>query len=676
VSDRGTGPGRPQRRLTALLVALACLVPVPAAAAQRPSGELAAGAAAASVLGALADAAPSVADAAPGDVIADRLLVTFDDEVPIDRAEAVLAEAGVDGRVEPGYSVAVVEVDPADAPAAVVALSTAEEVESVRPDRLLDFAPSSDALRHQQWWWRNEAQQVRGSSGEVEPGTRDLDIGAAAAWLATRGRPEVVVAIVDTGFDVDHPDLRANVWRNPAVGADGCANDLHGRNFSWQGGCGQVYANATDDQHGTHVAGIVAAAEDGVGTVGVAPRVQLMSVKFLVRQQGRVSDGIRAIQYATRAGADVINASWGVPGDGRAHPDLDRALRDARIPVVVAAGNTGSDLARFPEFPAVSAAPNVITVTAVDNRGRIPGFSAYSTRYVDVAAPGVSILSTFPVGHVDGLHGTLDGTSQAAPMVTGAVALAISATGVRDGATLAAAVRAGARPLGSLGDPSRPSGASAAGLASAPGTLRALGVDLGACRGGAPRAPFSDLVRSDVHTASVDCVVHRGLASGYPDGTYHPRRTVTRGQVASFLAGLVRTSRDLAAPTEGRFRDLDGIVHRDNIEALAARGIIDGYADGTYRPGAKVTREQFATLLVRTYEQLVGGRIRPSDARFPDVVGSVHEPGVRAATTLGFVEGRSADRFDPRSGVNRAQLGSLLRRALDKLVNDRVATLP
>jgi hypothetical protein len=338
----------------------------------------------------------------------------------------------------------------------------------------------------------------------------------------------------------------------------------------------------------------------------------------------------------------------------------------------VAAGNNGDAATAF---PASSDAPNVVTVTAVDRAGQVPSFANRSSRYVDVAAPGKDVLSTLPRQHPQGPYGPLDGTSQAAPMVTGALAVAIGTTGITDGARLAAAVRAGARPLGHLGDQARPSAVTVAGLASAPGTLHALGVDLGGCRDAAPPRRFPDLAPGDVHTSSVECIVGRGLAGGYPDGTYRPTRTVTRGQVATFLAGLVRTSRDLPVPATGRFRDLAGDVHRDNVEALAAIGIVDGYGQGaarTYRPADRVTREQFASLLVRTYEYLAEGRVRPAGATFRDVQGSVHERNVRIAAQVGFVQGRPSGRFEPRDGVTRAQLGSLLRRAHDKLVADRL----
>lgn len=659
------------RRRSRLVVAgalvVALVVPVVPAAAEPVEVPLTIAPRAASLLADLEDAAPSVAAASVGEVVAGRLLVTFRDDVASGDAQAVLDAAGVTGEVVPGFSVVPVEVAAEATEDAVVALTGATEVASVEVDRVLEVTRQSvDELRPQQWWWRNTAQPA-GPAGT--PGRANIDIGAEDAWRATRGRAGVVVAIVDTGFDTSHPDLAPNLWRNDRVGAYGCSNDRHGCDFSGGSSSGTVYANAVEDRHGTHVAGVVAAAENRIGVVGVAPRVELMSVKFLVGDKGSPYDGIRAVQYAVDAGAHVINASWGFKVDARTRglvAAMDDTIRQARIPFVTAAGNSGGDAGR--EFPASSTAPNVITVTAVDNTGAVPSFANASTTHVDVAAPGVGILSAVP----EAGYGFESGTSQAAPMVTGAVALAISATKVRDGARIARAVRAGARPFGNLNDGKRPGGTTRAGLASAPGTLQALGADLGACRGGAPRAPFGDLVRSDVHTANVECVVHHGLAGGYPDGTYRPAGTVTRGQVATFLAGLVRTARDLPTPERRRFSDLRGNVHRDNIEALAEMGVIGGYRDGTYRPGERVTREQFASLLVRTYETLARGSVRVEGNRFPDVAGP-HEHNVRAGSQLGFIQGRADGRYAPRDPVTRAQLGSLLRRALDKLANDRVS---
>lgn len=624
-------------------------------------------------------------DAGPGDVLADRLLVTWQPGTSAAEAAATLDDLDLDGDLVDGFSVGVVHVAPDAAADALVALATEPTVVRVTPDEAFEVRTAA-APPPEQWGLENTGQEILGQTGR-----RSMDTGATAAWPAGRGRSDVVVAIVDTGIDTTHPDLAANLWRNPdedggLPGVDddrnGFVDDIHGYDFV--NDRGEVYdpADPRIDRHGTHVAGIVAAVDDDAGVVGVAPRVRVMSVKTLEREQGRASDTIRGIQYAADNGADVINASFGIvarPGSEFVQ-DLADTIVEARVPVVAAAGNTGTDLARtaMPEYPAALPVPNVIAVAAHDNRGRVPVFSNRSTSLVDVAAPGVGVYST----DTRGGYRYLTGTSQAAPHVSGILALAVSHTGVRDGAALGRALRAGARPFGPLAETAaddgsvRPSSVTRAGIASGPGLLLALDADLGACRGGVPRAAFPDVDRADVHTPAIDCLVRHGLADGFPDGTYRPSGRVTRGQVASFLGRLLATAREVPVPTAGRFTDVIGSPHRDNVEALAALGVIDGFGDGTFRPSEPVTRDQFASLLVRTYELAAAGRVRPTGGGFPDAVGSAHEEAVRTGAHLGFVQGRVDGRFAPRSEVTRAQMASFLRRTLDKLVADRAATLP
>ena len=625
-----------------------------------------------------AASADGVGTSAVGEVTPDRLLVRWVPGVAPADAEAALRSLDLAGSPAPGFDLQVVDVEPVRAADLLLALDDHPLVARVLPDRVVAFETTSEWPR-EQWGLRNTGQRVRDRRGVA-----GIDIGARDAWAATRGNRGTVVAVLDTGVDTTHPDLVPSLWVNPreqANGRDddgnGYVDDLHGADVLNRRGAVYDPSDPRTDLHGTHVAGVIAATDDGNGTVGVAPRVSVMSVKFLEDQQGPIGNAVRAVQYAVANGADVINASWGVPENPRDRDlrliiaELDGALRDARIPVIAAAGNRGADLSVRPEFPATSTAPNVITVGAVANDGAVAPFSNRSVVQVDVVAPGVDILGPITQRR----HAYLSGTSQAAPMVSGIVALAISTTGERDGAALARALRSSTRPYGTLVDGARPSGASRAGLASGPGLLAALGVDLGACRGGAPGARFPDVDRRDVHTSAIDCVASQDLAGGFPDGTYRPADTVTRGQVASFLARLLETAQPLAIPSpdDGQFRDVDGSPHHDNVEALAALGIIGGFADGTFRPSDPVTRDQFASLLVRTYEHAVEGEVRVSGGSFPDVRGSVHERSIRVGAQLGFVQGRTDGSFGPRNRVTRAQMASFLRRSLDKLVNDRVS---
>jgi subtilisin family serine protease len=262
----------------------------------------------------------------------------------------------------------------------------------------------------------------------------DLGVRAQAAWSLSQGSPNVVVAVIDTGIDYSHPDLAANVWINTSEidgngiddDSNGYVDDRRGANVASQAANpGDPY---DDNQHGTHVAGIIAAASNGVGVVGVAPNVKLLPIKFLnASGSGSISDAIRAIDYMIalkNRGVNIVavNNSWGGGGYSQALEDAIRRANDAGIAFVVAAGNEGRDNDASPAYPASYELPNVISVAAIDSQQNLASFSNYGEESVDIAAPGVSILSTVPGGGT----AVLSGTSMATPHVTGALALLYS----------------------------------------------------------------------------------------------------------------------------------------------------------------------------------------------------------------------------------------------------------
>ena len=268
----------------------------------------------------------------------------------------------------------------------------------------------------QQW-----ALQNNGQTGST-PAT---GIDAEAAWNLATGSRSVVVAVIDTGVDYTDPDLAANIWTNPYAGQDGFSGDLHGYNFVADNG------NAMDDNgHGTHVAGIIGASgNNGQGVSGVDWSVSIMALKFMDSSGlGYTSDAIRAINYVTmlrtRYGVNVrvTNMSWDGGSDDPALSSAISAAGNAGILFVTAAGNNGTDNDTTPEYPADIRLPNVISVAATDQNDQLASFSDYGPTSVDLAAPGVSILSTLP----DGKYACLSGTSMATPFVSGVAALAWS----------------------------------------------------------------------------------------------------------------------------------------------------------------------------------------------------------------------------------------------------------
>ncbi|NDC38590.1 MAG: hypothetical protein EBZ48_11125, partial [Proteobacteria bacterium] len=265
--------------------------------------------------------------------------------------------------------------------------------------------------------------------GELWGMSSSSGIDGARAWDVTTGSDNEVVAVVDTGIDYTHPDLAANVWTNPGEipgnGIDddgnGYVDDLHGINAATNSG------NPMDDNgHGTHVSGTIAAVGDNnLGVAGVNWHTKVVAAKFLsAGGSGTLSDAIKAIDYIVdlkNRGVNirVMNNSWG--GGGYSAPLYNAIARAnaAGIIFVAAAGNESNDNDSSAAYPSGYELPNVVSVAAVDQEGNLASFSNYGAQTVDIAAPGVSILSTLPGGG----YGRYSGTSMATPHVTGALAL-------------------------------------------------------------------------------------------------------------------------------------------------------------------------------------------------------------------------------------------------------------
>lgn len=252
-------------------------------------------------------------------------------------------------------------------------------------------------------------------------------IGANEAWTQSSGAG-VLVAVLDTGVQLDHPDLAANIWTNPdeVAGngrdddANGIIDDVHGANMFDRS------ASVDDDNgHGTHVAGIIAAGRDNaIGGSGLAPDAKLLVVKVLDAMKAGNTDALaRGIRYAVDEGARILNVS--INGDGAA-VDLAAAVRYAgeRGAVVVAsAGNNARDIDVTPSYPAALADPAILSVAAATEENLPWEQSNTGRRSVDLAAPGVRILSTAS----GSAYQTRVGTSAAAPFVSASLALLAAA---------------------------------------------------------------------------------------------------------------------------------------------------------------------------------------------------------------------------------------------------------
>lgn len=331
---------------------------------------------------------------------------------------------------DPGQKLASVQVE---VTANLVQLLESDpRVRYAEPNYLLHIARTPDDPDLNKLWGLHNIGQTGGLNG--------ADVSAMQAWDITTGSKELIVAIIDTGIDFNHPDLAANMWVNPKecpqgfgkCSADGKDDDNNGYIDDFYG------ANTISDNgdimddfgHGTHVAGTIGAVgNNGVGVVGVNWNVQLLGCKFLSASgSGTTANAIKCFNYIeelkNKQGYNILltNNSW---GGGLFSDALLEAMGGPDAPLhICAAGNANTSRIAY---PAGYELENIIAVAATDHEDLYASFSNWGADWVDLAAPGVDIFSTVPTGSCamcdSSGYRSASGTSMATPHVAGAAAL-------------------------------------------------------------------------------------------------------------------------------------------------------------------------------------------------------------------------------------------------------------
>ncbi|RUS47878.1 S8 family serine peptidase [Cohnella sp. AR92] len=290
------------------------------------------------------------------------------------------------------------EASSTSVPAGTASIAPASSMEALS----LFSSPSQPNDPHfpEQWGLQNIGQNLPNQTPSMA--TWDIDMDVPEAWQITQGSDDAIVAIIDTGVEIDHPDLQDSIWTNKGEIAgngkdddgNGFVDDVHGWNF--YGGNNSLYNIFDDDLQGTQMAGVIAAAANNeIGIAGVAPHAKIMPLKVIgANGAGYVSDVIWAIEYAERMGAKVVNISWSLTEYSQALKD---AIDNSSMLFVAIAGvdylNTKDEA---PEYPAAYDSDNVLSVTGIDPHGN--PINAYSVRgkNVDLSAPNTNIWTTIP----------------------------------------------------------------------------------------------------------------------------------------------------------------------------------------------------------------------------------------------------------------------------------------
>lgn len=502
------------------------------------------------------------------------------------------------------------------------------------------LGPTDEPDFAQQWYHQNTGQTN---------GTSDADIDSPTAWGTALGAG-VVVAVIDSGVDMTHPDLSTQIWANPndtAGGGDGDGNgfvdDFRGWDFVSNDNNPSPVGSGASAAHGTEVAGLIAAASNGAGIVGVAPGSKVMAIRACNAGGCWSLAAAEAIYYAADMGADVINLSFG--GVSQEDPLVEDAIAHARsmnVVVVAAAGNEGRNLDELGAsqvfIPAGLPFSNIIAVGATDDDDNLGEFSNFGPQTVDLAAPGVDVISTGAAGTSPYVF--VSGTSFSSPIVAGAAAVLLSHDPGIGHEELIARLEAFA---------DHPGGVS--------GLVQAGRLNIGR----SVTLRFID-TSGTVFVDAIDWLAAENITNGCNPPLNHrycPDNAVTRGEMAVFL------SRAFDLPVTGTdfFDDDAGKFYEAADNKLAAAGLTVGCGPRRYCGNDDIRRDEMAAMLARAL-----GLPATSTDFFSDDQGSVFENAInkiaQASITLGC-NPPTNNHYCPSDVVTRSQMAAFIKRSVE-----------
>lgn len=542
-------------------------------------------------------------------------------------------------------AVAVVEVGDISPEEAAEQYKTEEHVIAASPNyelELFDSAPVNDTGVFKQTYLRQEA--------------------AVHGWqlLQNISHNKVRVAVLDTGADIHHPDLK-NILN---LTLSGEILDNNGKIGPLQGdGYVQGVYNGYTKSHGTHVSGIIAAeANNNEGIAGVGSAVDNSVIDLMVvdafskEKTTSLAYLIQGMEYARKSGAKIINLSLGV----KMHEGLDDSvlraecerLEKSGVILVCAAGNYGEA-----DYGTVSVVPSdydsTISVIAVDNNNQKLVTSNYGVKK-DISAAGANIFSTLQ----NEKYGNMSGTSMAAPSVTAAAAMLCSVNPSLTTESVRDILQKTATDTGMEGKDTE----TASGLLNIRRAIETVQPDQNV----SIQMPYLDVNETDWFYGNVSNMYQYGMMTGLEPSVFGPTEMICRAQ---FAVILYRYEGEPEVSYKGRFPDVpEGQFYTEAVEWAADKGIIRGYDNGYFGPGDTVTREQMAALLYR-YADSRGYAVSLSGdySSFPDA-GSVTffaEDAMKWAVGKRIIQGYGDGTLAPQHTSERAVCAAMLERFMD-----------
>ena len=421
---------------------------------------------------------------------------------------------------------------------------------------------------------------------------KDVDINVEEMWneYPNGKKSEVVIALIDTGVQMSHPDLKkSSFWVNTdeiaGNGRDddnnGYVDDVNGYNFYSKTG---DFSQGTDNSHGTHNAGtILAERNNKTGVAGIAGNsaVKLMVLKTLggAGATGKTKNIISAIKYAQDNGADICNLSIGTFSEDEA---LFNAMKNSTMLFTVSAGNYSTDCDETPSYPACYDIPNSISVANITAEGKLASTSNYGATTIDMAAPGNIILSTT----IDSQYSFMSGTSMSAPMVAATAAMIYSYNPDFSLMDVKNIILKTVKPVSGI-----------SGKVITNGML-----DAGAAMKKAATMPLLDVNESDSYYEAVKYLYQKGIMIGTSAAAFSPKQTLNRAMVITILgraAGAVQKD-------TYDFSDVkNNSWYSGYVGWAASNGIVIGYGDGKFGPMDLVQAYQL-DLMISRYAKTLG----------------------------------------------------------------------